>query len=332
MKSFLATPLLTFALTQLAGAQPVPQYDWAENSAERDRLLRVTAPTTDFTQAEMFEANPGGATSSDKTDGRERLSQPSANLPQEQRMNFTLGEALFDKFWVAAPSSTKASDGLGPLFNARACQSCHIRNGRGRLPESNDEQPVGLALKLIDTARQMGDPTYGNQLQLFASGVVKPEAKVAVSYRTEQVALRDGEHITLHHPTYEIHDLSHGPIANSIEISPRIAPPLIGMGLIDQIDPNDILAQADPDDQDGDGISGRANLKGKQLGRFGLRADAHNLVQQVANAFSVDLGLSNPLHQNDWGDCTSAQTECRNAPGGTQLNLAGTKYRRRCST
>ncbi|AVX03697.1 hypothetical protein MXMO3_01166 [Maritalea myrionectae] len=320
MKSFLATPFFIFALSQLASAQPVPQYDWAEDSAERDRLLRVTAPTTDFTQAEKFEANPGGATSSD-ADGRERLSQPSANLPQDQRMNFTLGEALFDKFWVAAPSSTKASDGLGPLFNARACQSCHIRNGRGRLPENDGEQPVGLAIKLIDTARQMGDPIYGDQLQLFASGKVQPEAKVAISYHTETVKLDDGEQITLHHPIYEIDNLSHGPIDTAIEISPRIAPPLIGMGLIDQIDPNDILAQADPDDHDGDGISGKANLKGDQLGRFGLRADVHNLVQQVANAFSVDMGLSNSKHHDDWGDCTSAQTECRTAPGGTQLNL-----------
>lgn len=321
MKPLLAITLVLFALPQLTSAQAIPKYNWAKDTAERNRLLRVTAPTTDFSKAEKFEANPGGATSTDKVVGRERLSQPSANLPQNQLMNFTLGEALFDKFWVAAPSSTKASDGLGPLFNARACQSCHIRNGRGRLPQGDAEQPVGLAIKLIDTARQMGDPTYGDQLQLFASGKVQPEAKVTISYRTEIVELSGGEQITLHHPTYGITGLSHGPIAARSEISPRIAPPLIGMGLIDQIAAADILAQADPDDKDGDGVSGKASMKDDQLGRFGHRADAASLVKQIASAFFVDMGLSNPWHINDWGDCTSAQTTCQNAPGGTQLNL-----------
>jgi CxxC motif-containing protein (DUF1111 family) len=321
MKPFLAFTLLSLMIVPPANAQSIPKYDWAKDDVERAKLLRVTTPTDDFNKAEPFEANPGGATSTDKINGRERLSQPSTNLPAEKRMDFTLGEALFDKFWVAAPSSTKASDGLGPLFNARACQSCHIRNGRGRLPESDAEQPVGLAIKLIDTARQMGDPTYGNQLQLFASGNIKPEAKVAISYRAETIELHDGEQITRHHPEYIISELSHGPIAEQSEISPRIAPPLIGMGLINQIEANDILAQADPDDKNQDGISGKANLKNNGLGRFGHRADAATLVEQVASAFFIDMGLSNPWHQQDWGDCTSAQTTCREAPGGTQPNL-----------
>lgn len=321
MKPILATTLLLLALPQMASAQAIPKYGWAKDATERNRLLSVTSPATDFTAAEPFEANPGGATSTDQIDGRERLSHPSPNLPTQNRMDFTLGEALFDKFWVAAPSSTKASDGLGPLFNARACQSCHIRNGRGRLPESDNEQPVGLALKLIDTARQLGDPTYGHQLQLFSSGKAKPEAKVSITYSEEQVELSDGEQVTLHHPSYDISALSHGPIAAQSEISPRIAPPLIGMGLIDQIAAQDILAQADPDDVNGDGISGKANMKGGKLGRFGHRADAPTLIEQVASAFFVDMGLSNRWHQDDWGDCTAAQMDCRDAPGGTQLDL-----------
>ncbi|MCG5477115.1 MAG: thiol oxidoreductase, partial [Sinorhizobium fredii] len=108
----------------------LPQRDDLSNQ-DLDRVLRVTQPTTDFSKAEQFEAMSGGATTTIAPIDRKVFQQFSANLPFEDEQNFKLGKALFEKLWVSAPSSTQASDGLGPLYNARACESCHLRDGRG---------------------------------------------------------------------------------------------------------------------------------------------------------------------------------------------------------
>ena len=49
-----------------------------------------------------------------------------------ESLDYALGKALFDRLWTSAPASTDATDGLGPLFNARSCASCHPKGGRGR--------------------------------------------------------------------------------------------------------------------------------------------------------------------------------------------------------
>ncbi|EJK78626.1 di-heme oxidoredictase family protein, partial [Rhizobium sp. AP16] len=100
------------------------------------RVQDITRPTADFSKAEPYEAMESGATTTIAPVSRDIFSQPSANLDLEREENFHLGNALFRKLWVSAPSSTQASDGLGPLFNARSCQSCHIRDGRGHPPDA----------------------------------------------------------------------------------------------------------------------------------------------------------------------------------------------------
>ena len=74
-------------------------------------------------------------------------------------------------------------------------------------------------------------------------------------------------------------------------------------------------------DQDGDGISGRANrvrseAHGHRLGRFGWKAEQATIADQNAVALSNDIGIGNPLYPALWGDCTIAQTGCRQAPHG----------------
>src|SRR6185436_6799248 len=95
------------------------------------RVRAVTAPTSDFSKPETFEQLPAGAATTKKIVNRDSFSLSSANLTFEQEQTFKLGNALFRKLWVSSPSSTQASDGLGPLYNARSCQSCHIKDGRG---------------------------------------------------------------------------------------------------------------------------------------------------------------------------------------------------------
>jgi CxxC motif-containing protein (DUF1111 family) len=99
---------------------------------------------------------------------------------------------------------------------------------------------------------------------------------------------------------------------------------MIGLGLLEAIPAADILALADPDDSDGDGISGRPNIVWSpefdipMLGRFGLKAGAATVREQSAGAFAGDMGLSNPLHPDPWGDCTAVQADCRIAPHGQE--------------
>jgi CxxC motif-containing protein (DUF1111 family) len=250
-------------------------------------------------------------------------------------MDFKLGNALFRKLWVAAPASTKASDGLGPLYNARACQDCHLKDGRGHPPENAEDSRVSMFLRLsvpggpspegiADWIATEGDPTYGGQLQDLAAPGHAAEGKMKVVYTETPVTLADGTTVSLRTPTYSFAGPAYGPPAEGLMLSPRVAPQMIGLGLLEAIPAADILALADEDDADGDGISGRPQIVPSvefgvpMLGRFGLKAGAPTVREQSAGAFSGDMGLSNPLHPDPAGDCTPLQPACRQAPSGQE--------------
>lgn len=300
---------------------------------EQARVLAITRPTVDFTTAELFEQFPAGAASIPATSSAKLFKSPSANMGFDRKMEFILGEALFEKLWVSAPSSTKASDGVGPLYNARSCARCHPNAGRGRPPQSEGETLTSMFLRLSipdDAAvseiegylATLPDPVYGRQLQNISVGGLLPEGKVLVSYTEIEVALAGGETAHLRAPTYDIQNLGYGPLHPDVMISPRVAPQMIGLGLLEAIPARDIIANADPEDADGDGISGRVQIimspeyDAPMLGRFGLKAGAATVYQQSAGAFHGDIGISTPLFPAGWGECTKAQTGCRAAPDG----------------
>ena len=315
-------------------------------SAEQlKRVHDVTRPTTNFSKAEHYETMASGATTTTAPVGRDIFSQPSANLGLEREENFHLGNALFRKLWVSAPSSTQASDGLGPLFNARSCQSCHLRDGRGHGLETSGADATSLVLRLARPAitpeeeqavrdfkaLNFPDSTYGLQLQDLAVPGLAAEGKVAVSYTEETATLSGGETVTLRKPHYSITDLAYGPLDPTTTISARIAPPMIGLGLIEAIPDADILAHADPDDKNGDGIRGRAAIVRDHrtgqiaLGRFGWKAQNATVRDQAASAFSVDIGISTPDRPNPYGDCTAKEAKCLTMPTGVQKRLGDTE-------
>ena len=307
---------------------------------DQARVLAVTRPTTDFTRPEPFELMQGGAGTSRKDVNRDAFSQSSANMTFEEEGNFKLGNALFRKNWVSSPSSTQASDGLGPLFNERACQNCHVKDGRGRPPEG-DAGSTSMFLRLARDASSaeekaaladykvlnFPDPVYGTQLQDLAVPSLKGEGRVRVEYSQEKATLGDGTVVSLRKPSYTIENLGYGPLDPRTTLSPRLTPPMIGLGLIEQIAPADILAHADPDDRDGDGISGRPNIVRDELsgevtlGRFGWKAQTASIRQQAADAFAGDIGISTPEMPKPWGDCTEAQKTCLALPNGVQQRL-----------
>lgn len=286
----------------------------------------VLGAPKDFTQAEALEDRSAGAGTLMPPFGPAPFSHPSPKLPEDQRLDFTLGEALFEKLWVVAPSSTISSDGLGPLYNARACSACHVNDGRA-VPPSADHETPGLMLRLsvpgeADKAPFVPEPTYGAQLQDRAIAGQPAEAKLRVAYTPFPVTLDDGTVVELRAPLYEMRDLAHGAASSDLMTSPRIAPQMIGLGLLEAISEADILAQADPEDANGDGISGRPNRVWSReydqwmLGRFGHKAGNPTVRQQSADAANGDIGLSNPLFPNAWGDCTEVQADCRNTRDG----------------
>ena len=308
------------------------------------RVEAVTRPTADFTRAERFEVMQGGAGTSKKRINADSFSQPSANITFEEEGTFKLGNALFRKNWVSAPSSTQASDGLGPLFNARACQSCHLKDGRGHPPEgsadatsmflrlareaSTEEEKAERAERI---APNFPDPVYGTQLQELAVPGLAGEGRMKIAYEEKPVTLGDGTVVSLRKPSYSVEDPGYGPLDPATTLSPRVASPMIGLGLVEQIHPADILARADPDDGDGDGISGRPNIVRDPatgqltLGRFGWKAQQPTIRAQSADALAGDIGISSPEAPRHRGDCTQAQTACLAMPTGVQARLGDTE-------
>ncbi len=299
-------------------------------AAEAARIAAVLAPVQDFTKAEPFEAKPAGAATVRRRPTPDAFSQFSGNMPFDRQMDFNLGNALFTKTWVAAPASTVASDGLGPLYNARGCQDCHLKDGRGHVPVAQ-EAAVSLFLRLsvpggaspegiTDWLATQDDPVLGGQLQNFAATGIAAEGRMVVTYAEQPVTLMEAV-ASLRAPTYAVAGAT---LAPGAMLSPRIAPQMIGLGLLEAIPAADILALVDEGDANGDGISGRASIVPSDefgvpmLGRFGWKGGAPTVRAQSAAAFSGDMGLSTPLHPAVSGDCTTAQPDCLAAPNGAQ--------------
>lgn len=319
--SFILICSSSFVLASSSGRSDLTEKD-------NQRVSAVTAPTRSFDAPEKFEAMQGGAGTSRSPLNRHAFSKPLSNLTFAGREQFSLGNSLFRKIWVSSPATTQASDGLGPFYNARGCQSCHIQDGRGHLPNRHESASSFLLhLGRYDSAdnRWKGDIRYGSQLQTAAVQGHLAEGIVSISYESEAVQFPDGEKVMLRRPSYSIGKLSYGKMDDQTQLSPRIAPAMIGLGLLAAISDSDILSREDPDDDDNDGISGRASRivdeSGTRIGRFNLKAGQADVRGQSAAAFSSDMGLSNSLHPGHSGDCTPAQTRCMNAPHGEQSRL-----------
>ena len=241
------------------------------------------------------------------------------NLTGDKELDFVSGNALFKRNWVTAPASTADLDGLGPVFNARSCSSCHELDGRGR-PEIG----TGLLFRLSvpgagSHGGPLGHPNYGGQLNTRGIMGVAGEANVDIQYVEVDGAYPDGEKYSLRMPIYQFLDSGYGDISDAMT-SPRVGNHLIGLGLLEAIDDATLLAAADPDDSDGDGISGKANKvwdiasESKKVGRFGWKANQPSVRQQVAGAFVGDMGLTSTLFPKQ--PCASTQQDCNDAPGG----------------
>lgn len=243
-----------------------------------------------------------------------------AGAGQMDDLDIAIGRALFKRPWVPAPASTRGADGLGPLFDARACASCHPRDGRGPARVENGTAGRGMVL-MIARPDGSGDPVYGRRFQIDAVPGIPPEGMIGVT----DTPLPDGRVARAPHPV----DLGYGPLDPASGLSLRVPPDLRGRGALSRVSDATILDLERAQAGGRDGVSGRARRIAladgtTAIGRFGWKAAQPDLARQSAEAFFLDLGLSNPYQPEPWGDCTAAQTACRAAPHGNANHAEGT--------
>ncbi|MCH1781432.1 di-heme oxidoredictase family protein [Psychrobacter glaciei] len=303
-------------------------------SAERSQNIEALAgvPMQQLASFDPQEIKQGGDSGISITSA-ESYSKPSSNLTALRKGSFFIGNAFFQQPWVIAPASTDSRDGLGALFNVAACQSCHVKDGRGHAPMSSEDDADSLLIRLSMPAttdeqrQQLRDsliekvvhPMYGGQLQDRGIQGVPAEARIAVQWTDKPVTFADGYVETLRAPRFELNKPGYGAFDNEMMVSPRVALPMIGLGLLEQIPDDDIKKQAINNNSTSD-ISGKFNWvmdpqTGKHaLGRFGWKAGQTKLITQNQSAFNEDMGLTSNIRPHE--SCMPSQTACINATTG----------------
>lgn len=213
-----------------------------------------------------------------------------------------IGDLGFETPFVTAPAVL--NPGLGPIYNNVSCVNCHIGDGRGKPPGPNEQLTSMLFRISIPGTNEHGGPNpvpgFGGQLQQRAIFGTQPEGNVLITYTTVNGTYDDGTPYTLREPMYAIQN-TYIPMTGGVMLSPRVAPPVFGLGLLEAVTEDYILAMSDPGDANGDGISGKPNYVwnaqtgGLSLGRFGWKCEAPNLLQQTASAYSEDMGVTNHM-------------------------------------
>lgn len=305
-------------------------------TASRAAALSVVAAATAAAShawepaADPLGEKTGGQTTVWAT-GKNAFSFPAANLSDPERTRFVIGNSFFKRNWVESPASTTARDGLGPNFLARSCGACHLFDGRGEPPSFtrglSDEEPLALLIRLSVPGRDAHggpkhDPIYGDQLNTAAIQNVMPEGRVRLRWSPIEGSFADGTRYTLQKPEYVIDRLAYGPLAPGVMTSPRIAPQVIGVGLLEAVPEREILANAAAQAAMAGPIKGQPNrvwdafAQREMIGRFGWKANVATLAHQTAGAFHGDIGITSAQFPHE--TCTPAQKDCLAAPNGSQ--------------
>ena len=272
--------------------------------------------------------------------------QEVSGLNYEEQDKAMLGLSFYRIPWVEAPAATTARDGLGPLFNANTCISCHPNNAIGSVYNDKGQISRAYVIRLSvpstgftedkNTLKYNGfipEPTYGSQISINSVGNVPFEAKPHIVYEKIKITYPDGKEIYLSKPKQNLKDeitsLNYGSLHQDVIISKRLAPALVGLGLLEQISDKTILAQEDINDSNHDGISGKANIvyspefKDFRVGRYTWKASVASVLHQSAAAAHNDMSLTNPFFKTN--NCTNIQKECLDAPKGDTAR-AGTPF------
>ena len=289
-----------------------------------DSTLTPTSPTLGAPPGVAFALTPdptahtalsGGATTVfDNT--ADAFSHDSPNLNAGELAMHEEGDEAFEEAFDADPNAEHP--GLGPVFDNVSCEGCHAGDGRGRPPrpgEIAESFLVRVSYPGRDelTGAPKPAPGYGGQLQLRAIDGVAPEASVSIAYTETPGKFADGASYSLRAPSYT-YASDYLKLSNKILFSPRVAPANFGLGLLEAIPEAALRANEDPNDSDGNGISGVGNVvwdaaaKRSALGRFGWKAGNPNVVQQTAGAYNGDIGITSNLFPAE--SCEGDRPQC----------------------
>ena len=237
------------------------------------------------------------------------------------------GDADFERHFVTA-------DGLGPLFINPNCTACHVNDGRGAVP-LDEPSSVQMLFRLSQAGQDAhGGPLpvagFGDQLQTRGIVGTTPEGQLSISYVEAMQKLADGTSVSLRQPSYAV-ATPYMVLPTGVLLSPRVAPPVFGLGLLEAVSQADIVANADENDANGDGISGRPNYvwdvasQTTMLGRFGWKANQPGLRQQVGAAYNGDMGITTSLFPLE---PAAGQSQAGNQPpaSGAATDLADSEF------
>ncbi len=209
-----------------------------------------------------------------------------------------LGDKVFEQPFVAAPAPYFG--GLGPIFNNTACANCHHNDGIGIPTVGTSGSSLLMRISIPGTDAHGGPnpaPGFGGQVQNVALFGIQPEATVDIAYAEQLFNYFDGASASLRVPTYSLTD-PYIPLPAGYMTSPRMAPAVIGMGLLELIPESTILAFQATNNASSGPIKGHANYvynpytQKTEVGRFGLKANTSSLLVQVATAFQQDMGIT----------------------------------------
>lgn len=237
------------------------------------------------------------------------FSQPAANLTGNGLEQHMRGDADFEAAFVTAPA--EVNSGSGPIYNNRACENCHSKDGRSPFPSDLNAIDGGFLMRTSlpgedENGGPISVPGFGTQIQNHAIFGFEPEAKYHVTYTSTTETLADGTKVILKKPHYSLLN-TYIPIPGNAMLSPRLAPTVFGLGLLEAIPESEILSHQDIDDADGDGISGKANYvydlasNSMKLGRFGWKANVSTVLEQVAAAYHDDMGITSYYFPEETG-------------------------------
>ena len=259
------------------------------------------------------------------------FSQPAANLDASEGARFRIGDAFFTQPWSAAPGSDADRDGLGPTYLSTSCAACHPADGVASAPGPGAGAGVPI-LRFSDGALHEARPdAYNVQVQTRAVAGVDAEAQIDLAWKEVDGRYPDGMPFSLREPVISVRGWSiEGVPAPSTATGVRMGPRLIGLGLLEAIPSGAIRAGADPEDLDGDGVSGVASMVDSPtlgpnvLGRFGLKANVATVEDQTAIAYLLDLGITSPIHARE--NCPAPQASCVASPTGGEPEISAERF------
>lgn len=291
--------------------------------------LLLTAGSAHAADPPPIGAKLGGATSRPAA-GQDSFALPAANLPREQLPRFFAGQRLFNIAFVKAPSPVPGLAGLGPTFNRPSCGACHTRDGRGQPPAGPEDALMQMVVRLGVSNPRRGlahgpDPNYGIQLNDRAIEGVPAEGRAEIAWEETEGRYADGEAYRLRRPRVGFHALAFGPLGRETAHSLRVAPQLVGLGLLEAVPERTVRSWAEANRAHPDGVRGTARgeiVHGQpfgKIGRFGWRAEQPSVFAQIASALINDMGLTTSLHPEK--NCPPVQSACRAADPGPRPNL-----------